>query len=183
MYVYLQQNPCTNTKHFLFPSSLLLFCRMNQSITRDDQDGDDDSNDEDKILAPSFIPFAANNQNESKKVNESKPEQKGRMKGRNKSNGMETDNLAKLYEQQQQQRQQSESQIPSAQQYDAYHEYAPRPNQQFTTPAAFNMGLNMMPPPPTSGNPNRDQALANMLLAWYWNGYYAGYNAANAHRR
>ena len=47
----------------------------------------------------------------------------------------------------------------------------------------FNMGLNMMGPPPMSKSPNRDEALANMLLSWYWNGYYVGYQAAINHKK
>ena len=27
-------------------------------------------------------------------------------------------------------------------------------------------------------SPNKNQAMANTLLAWYWTGYYAGYEAA-----
>ena len=49
--------------------------------------------------------------------------------------------------------------------------------------AMFNMGLNMMGPPAMSNKPTRDEALANMLLAWYWNGYYSGYQAAMENRK
>ena len=55
----------------------------------------------------------------------------------------------------------------------------------------FNMGLNAIPPPPLpplSSPPvpsnsrlksKRDYALSQMLLAWYWSGYYAGLEAAS----
>ncbi|ETO36789.1 SMN family protein Smn1 [Reticulomyxa filosa] len=57
-------------------------------------------------------------------------------------------------------------------------------------PNYFNIGLNTLPPPPRlsmSANANalngygRDEALTQMLLAWYWSGYYAGYQAGQTY--
>ena len=174
--------------------------RVNESITspNDHEDGDeeeteDESKEDDPIImAPSFIPFADTADEPSpQRTNgrKNKSKKKKRNRSSNDRQQTETENLAKMYEQQQSQQHQPLQQHPP-QQYPGYHPNPPRPNQQhwaqhpsFSTPAAFNMGLNMMPPPPMTGNPNRDQALSNMLLAWYWNGYYAGYSAANSHRQ
>ena len=87
-----------------------------------------------------------------------------------------------------------------AQQSQSYYYPQPQPPPQMAMPQApphpqmpamppygrsamFNMGLNMMSPPTMSNKPSRDEALANMLLAWYWNGYYSGYQAAMENRK
>ena len=71
------------------------------------------------------------------------------------------------------------------QQYAAPHtHYAPpppHPHAYVATPNYFNMGLNTLPPFPRMGShgqlTERDKALSQMLLAWYWAGYYAGLSA------
>eukprot|EP01084_Bolivina_argentea_P237507 399148_1 len=209
----------------------------------DDDDDDDDDNDTktDTILAPSFIPFANKNVSKQNKINKysswppqkintnnkkSKRKQKRNKKHMNNDNEfIETENLAKMYEEQQQREQQNQQYMypqygyTQQQPYGYYNQYGQQPNyyygqqqqqQQQQQPMyssypsvppqmqhmphmppmppyaqsrTFNMGLNMMGQPHMSKKPNRDEALANMLLAWYWNGYYAGYQAGMEHKQ
>eukprot|EP01083_Nonionella_stella_P017830 49951_1 len=182
----------------------------------DDDDNDSKSNDA-QIMAPSFVPFANTNATsntnkytswpppQAQSVPKTRPRQsrKGR-KGKKNSTHVETENLAKMYEEQERERRkQQETQQATRYGYvtqynneyprytqpqpQPYGYYYAQPQQPPMPPYArsgmFNMGLNMMPPPAMSTKPTRDEALSNMLLAWYWNGYYAGYQAANEHNK
>merc|ERR1719495_2413919 len=51
----------------------------------------------------------------------------------------------------------------------------------YTHPASSTQnGLPALTMPPIqTGNPLKDEALANMLQAWYWTGFYAGVHAKN----